>query len=106
MTLSAPIAVDDLSKFYPTRDARVTALERISFSVGEGEFVAVVGPFCVTVGAWEAVVRGLEIPGFILPPPSRPPSGPLLGRLGEGRRRGQGRCLHMKRAGVSAPFAA
>jgi NitT/TauT family transport system ATP-binding protein len=38
------IAVNGLSKHYATRDGRVSALERISFDVAEGEFVAVVGP--------------------------------------------------------------
>jgi NitT/TauT family transport system ATP-binding protein len=38
------IAVNELSKFYSTSDGSVHALEQISFSVGEGEFVAVVGP--------------------------------------------------------------
>src|SRR5207245_2848605 len=38
------IAVKALSKLYPTRDGSVHALQQISFSVGEGEFVAVVGP--------------------------------------------------------------
>lgn len=27
--------------------------------------------FCVSVGTWEALVRGLEVPAFILPPPSQ-----------------------------------
>ncbi len=38
------IAARGLSKRYPTSDGSVPALEQISFSVGEGEFVAVVGP--------------------------------------------------------------
>ena len=38
------ISVERLSKLYATRDGGVAALERISFSIGEGEFVAVVGP--------------------------------------------------------------
>jgi NitT/TauT family transport system ATP-binding protein len=38
------ISVQHLSKLYTTRDGGVAALERISFSVDEGEFVAVVGP--------------------------------------------------------------
>ncbi len=38
------ISVRELSKSYPTRDACVKALDSISFSVNEGEFVAVVGP--------------------------------------------------------------
>jgi NitT/TauT family transport system ATP-binding protein len=38
------IAVNELSKFYSTSDGSVQALEQISFSVSEGEFVAVVGP--------------------------------------------------------------
>jgi len=38
------ITVRHLSKTYATRDGAVAALERTTFSVGEGEFVAVVGP--------------------------------------------------------------
>jgi ABC-type oligopeptide transport system ATPase subunit len=38
------ISVDHLSKLYATRDGGVAVLERISFSIDEGEFVAVVGP--------------------------------------------------------------
>ena len=38
------ISVRELSKGYPTRDGCVHALQQISFSVKEGEFVAVVGP--------------------------------------------------------------
>ena len=38
------ISVQHLSKVYATRDGGVAALERISFSIDEGEFVAVVGP--------------------------------------------------------------
>src|SRR5256885_8353311 len=40
----AAIAVSELSKTYATRDGRVTALDRITFQMDEGEFVAVVGP--------------------------------------------------------------
>jgi len=38
------IAVHDLSKSYATRDGGVVALDRTTFSIDEGEFVAVVGP--------------------------------------------------------------
>jgi NitT/TauT family transport system ATP-binding protein len=38
------ISIQQLSKHYTTRDGGVAALERISFAVDEGEFVAVVGP--------------------------------------------------------------
>ncbi len=38
------IAVRGLSKHYATRDGRLSALERISFGVSEGDFIAVVGP--------------------------------------------------------------
>jgi NitT/TauT family transport system ATP-binding protein len=40
----AAITIEGLSKQYPSRGGAVTALDRISFSVTEGEFVAVVGP--------------------------------------------------------------
>jgi NitT/TauT family transport system ATP-binding protein len=38
------IAVHQLSKSYATRDGGVVALDRTTFNVDEGEFVAVVGP--------------------------------------------------------------
>jgi NitT/TauT family transport system ATP-binding protein len=38
------ISVRELSKGYPSRDGCVHALQQISFTVKEGEFVAVVGP--------------------------------------------------------------
>jgi len=38
------IAIRALSKNYPSRDGCVLALEQTSFSVKEGEFIAVVGP--------------------------------------------------------------
>ena len=41
---SSVIAVDALTKRSSARTGMVSALEEISFSVGEGDFVAVVGP--------------------------------------------------------------
>jgi NitT/TauT family transport system ATP-binding protein len=38
------ISVRELSKDYPTRDGSVHALQQVSFSVKEAEFVALVGP--------------------------------------------------------------
>src|SRR5512144_769706 len=38
------ITIEQLSKQYASRGGAVTALDRISFTVAEGEFVAVVGP--------------------------------------------------------------
>jgi len=38
------ITIRELSKSYPSRDGCVKALEQTSFSVKEGEFIAVVGP--------------------------------------------------------------
>lgn len=58
------IAVKGLSKRYSTRDGNVPALERIRFSVEEGEFVAVVGPS----GCGKSTL--LKILAGILPPSS------------------------------------
>ena len=41
---SLTVAVKELSKHYASREGSICALQRISFSVNEGEFVAVVGP--------------------------------------------------------------
>jgi len=38
------IAVEHLSKIYPTRSGAVSALEDIDFAIDEGQFVAIVGP--------------------------------------------------------------
>ncbi|HEV7678863.1 MAG TPA: ABC transporter ATP-binding protein [Candidatus Dormibacteraeota bacterium] len=38
------LRLDGVSKVYGSGDAQVTALDDVSFSVGEGEFVAVMGP--------------------------------------------------------------
>jgi NitT/TauT family transport system ATP-binding protein len=38
------ITIRNLSKTYATRDGSVSALDRTTFGVTEGEFVAVVGP--------------------------------------------------------------
>jgi putative ABC transport system ATP-binding protein len=38
------LRLDGVSKVYGSGDAAVTALDNVSFSVGEGEFVAVMGP--------------------------------------------------------------
>ena len=38
------ISIRELSKGYPSRDGCVKALEQTSFSVKEGEFIAIVGP--------------------------------------------------------------
>jgi NitT/TauT family transport system ATP-binding protein len=56
------IAVNEISKVYPTRDGSVQALQQISFSMSEGEFVAVVGPS----GCGKSTL--LKILAGILPP--------------------------------------
>ncbi|HYB42156.1 MAG TPA: ABC transporter ATP-binding protein [Candidatus Methylomirabilis sp.] len=56
------ITIRELSKSYRTRDGQVVALERISTSVAEGEFVAVVGPS----GCGKSTL--LKILAGILPP--------------------------------------
>lgn len=38
------LTIKDLGKIYHTHDAEITALESISFSVNEGEFISIVGP--------------------------------------------------------------
>jgi NitT/TauT family transport system ATP-binding protein len=43
-TNSLTVAVQELSKNYSTREGTTCALQQVSFSVNEGEFVAVVGP--------------------------------------------------------------
>ena len=38
------LKVENLSKIYGTGDAEVRALDNVSFTVGKGEFVAIIGP--------------------------------------------------------------
>lgn len=38
------LTIKDLGKIYHTHDAEITALDNISFSVNEGEFISIVGP--------------------------------------------------------------
>lgn len=57
------ISVMELSKGYPSRDGFVHALRQISFTVKEGEFVAVVGPS----GCGKSTL--LKILAGLLPPP-------------------------------------
>jgi NitT/TauT family transport system ATP-binding protein len=56
------ISVRSLSKLYSTRDGGVTALERISFAVEEGEFVAVVGPSGCGKSTLLKILAGLLAP--------------------------------------------
>src|SRR4051812_16451781 len=56
------IAVRELSKDYPVRDDCVSALRQVSFSVGEGEFVAVVGPSGCGKSTLLKILAGLSPP--------------------------------------------
>ncbi len=56
------ISVRSLSKLYSTRDGGVAALERISFSLDEGEFVAVVGPSGCGKSTLLKILAGLLAP--------------------------------------------
>ncbi len=56
------IAVNGLSKHYVTRDGRVPALDRISFDVAEGEFIAVVGPSGCGKSTLLKILAGLLAP--------------------------------------------
>ncbi len=56
------IAVKGLSKHYATRDGRVPALDRISFDVDEGEFIAVVGPSGCGKSTLLKILAGLLAP--------------------------------------------
>ncbi|PYM52995.1 MAG: ABC transporter ATP-binding protein [Candidatus Rokuibacteriota bacterium] len=62
LPFTTAIGVRNVSKHYPTRDGRVAALDRVSFDVGESEFVTVVGPS----GCGKSTL--LKILAGILPP--------------------------------------
>ena len=42
--MTETLRVEHLSKYYGEGDNRITALDDVSFSIHQGEFVAVVGP--------------------------------------------------------------
>jgi NitT/TauT family transport system ATP-binding protein len=56
------ISVQELSKSYPGRDGCVHALQQISFSVKEGEFVAIVGPSGCGKSTLLKILAGLMLP--------------------------------------------
>lgn len=56
------ISVRSLSKLYATRDGGVAALQRISFALDEGEFVAVVGPSGCGKSTLLKILAGLLAP--------------------------------------------
>jgi NitT/TauT family transport system ATP-binding protein len=56
------ISVQELSKSYPGRDGCVHALQQISFSVKEGEFVAIVGPSGCGKSTLLKILAGLILP--------------------------------------------
>jgi NitT/TauT family transport system ATP-binding protein len=56
------IAVRELTKDYAVRDGCVSALRQVSFSVGEGEFVAVVGPSGCGKSTLLKILAGLSPP--------------------------------------------
>src|ERR1700751_235511 len=56
------ISVQELSKSYPGRDSCVHALQQISFSVKEGEFVAIVGPSGCGKSTLLKILAGLMLP--------------------------------------------
>ncbi len=38
------LKVKDLKKIYQSKDGEITAIDGISFSVNEGEFISIIGP--------------------------------------------------------------
>ena len=38
------LKVKDLKKVYQSKDGEITAIDGISFSVNEGEFISIIGP--------------------------------------------------------------
>ncbi|MBJ3776916.1 ABC transporter ATP-binding protein [Acuticoccus mangrovi] len=56
------VVIDNLSKVYKTRRDRIHALDRISLTIGEGEFVSVVGPSGCGKSTLMSLVSGLEFP--------------------------------------------
>ncbi len=61
--LSSPfVRVDGVSKVYRAREGRLTALDDVSFALGEGEFVSVVGPSGCGKSTLLMLIAGLTPP--------------------------------------------
>jgi len=59
---SAALAVRDVSHGFVLRDTHLQVLDRVDFSVGEGEFVALLGPSGCGKSTLLRLVAGLETP--------------------------------------------
>ncbi len=72
--LATPIAVDGLGKVYPGPRGPFTALKDVTFSVGEGEFCAVIGPSGCGKTTLLHILAGLTRPtaGLMTIPQRRP----------------------------------
>ena len=58
------LRVDRLKKVYGKSDAKVIALNEVSFDVEEGEFVAIIGPSGSGKSTLLHLIAGLEKPSF------------------------------------------
>jgi NitT/TauT family transport system ATP-binding protein len=59
---SLTVSVNELSKHYSSPEGSICALQQISFSVGEGEFVAIVGPSGCGKSTLLKILAGLLAP--------------------------------------------
>lgn len=58
----AKLIVDNVSKWFRTSRQTVHALDRVSLSIGEGEFVCLVGPSGCGKSTLLDIISGLEVP--------------------------------------------
>ena len=82
------LEIDIAEKTYPFKNARLTALADLRFSIGEGEFACIVGPSGCGKTTILNVISGLDadVDGIVHVNGATPAAGPAIGYMFQGPR--------------------